>query len=430
MPINTRHIIISLVYSLVLSAIYATEMVGVWGYMGFHGDWSIAKLLATLAVTAGLASIVPSSRDTREATIIAIHYLFYLPTVVFLIFSNSTINHYFAFAITVGFIWVLSGLNLKAPAFKSITLNQTAVILFFSTLFACLIQASFGGLTYFNIDLERVYEFRRAAAAELPPIFGYLYSNVASVMIPLSLVIAIRVKNRPLILANIAVTIFLFGMTHHKSVLFGPPAILLIYILLQKIKSTRTLGLIFLGIPVLCGLELIYYRLVAGSSDPAYLTSILARRLLFVPTMLDGRYVEFFSDNSKYWWSASRIGSWATENPYGVAAPFLIGEEFFGDTDMSANAGIIASGFSNAGLFGVAIYAALAGLLIGLLNSFGKRIGHAFVTAASLATVFNVVTSTDFLTAILTHGLLLLIFVLALLPRLSGGSGYSKAATA
>ena len=104
------------------------------------------------------------------------------------------------------------------------------------------------------------------------------------------------------------------------------------------------------------------------------------------------------------------------DNPHGVTAPFLIGEEYFGDTDTSANAGMIGSGYANAGLIGVAVYAALIGLLISVLNAYGRRIGHAFVTAASLSTIFNVVTSTDLVTAILTHGLLLLLLLLALFP--------------
>ena len=83
---------------------------------------------------------------------------------------------------------------------------------------------------------------------------------------------------------------------------------------------------------------------------------------------------------------------------------------------MSANAGMIGSGFSNAGVIGVAIYAMAIGFLISVLNAYGRRIGHAFVTAASLSTLFNLVTSTDLITAILTHGLLLLLLLLALFP--------------
>ncbi|MDQ7780787.1 MAG: hypothetical protein RDV41_13915, partial [Planctomycetota bacterium] len=137
---------------------------------------------------------------------------------------------------------------------------------------------------------------------------------------------------------------------------------------------------------------------------------------LFVPAMLDTLYIDYFSLHEKYYWSSSRLGSWAGENPHGVAAPFLIGSEYFSDNDMSANAGVIGGGYANAGLLGVAIYSIISGLLVAMLNAFGRRAGHALVTAVSLATVFNILTTTDLVTAFLTHGLLLLVLVLALFP--------------
>ena len=97
-----------------------------------------------------------------------------------------------------------------------------------------------------------------------------------------------------------------------------------------------------------------------------------------------------------------------------MTAPFVIGSEYFSDPEMSANAGAIGSGFANAGLFGVALYSLSIGVLIGVLNVYGKRIGHATVAAVSFVVVFYVVTTTDLVTAFLTHGLLLLLIVLAL----------------
>lgn len=92
------------------------------------------------------------------------------------------------------------------------------------------------------------------------------------------------------------------------------------------------------------------------------------------------------------------------------------GRRAFADLRMAVNTGAIASGYANAGLFGVALYPVTTGLFIGMLNSYGARISHAAVAAVSFVAVSYVVTTTDLTTALLTHGLLLLLLILALFP--------------
>jgi hypothetical protein len=82
---------------------------------------------------------------------------------------------------------------------------------------------------------------------------------------------------------------------------------------------------------------------------------------------------------------------------------------------MSANTGVVGNGYANAGLFGVFAYSSIVGIFVSILNSFGRRIGHTFVTAASVYMIFLLMTTTDLITAILSHGLLLLIFMLSII---------------
>lgn len=134
--------------------------------------------------------------------------------------------------------------------------------------------------------------------------------------------------------------------------------------------------------------------------------------------MLNTLFLDFFERNPIYYWSASRFTSWIHENPYGTTAPYVIGIKYFASPQMAANTGAIGSGHANAGLFGVALYSVKIGLFIGVLNAYGARIGHAAVAAVSFDVVFYVVTSTDLTTALLTHRLLLLVFILALSPSM------------
>jgi hypothetical protein len=406
----------SLIFCWLITWIYNTEMVKFWGYMGLVGEFSVGAIALSTISTIVLALILPATRDTREHLITFLHYMFFLPSIVFIFYSKSNSMHIASFAIAVIGIYLLSGFRSPIFSLQPLPPKQILTIVFSLIGFSIIVQAAFGGLTYFNLDIERVYEFRRVSAATLPPIFGYLYSNVSSVLVPVALTLSIKSRNSFLAIFTILSAVILFGMTHHKSVLFGPFFVAFLYFFFQRMKSSNVLGWAFVAIVFTCIFEIFVMRQVLNSPDPAYLNSLIIRRVLLIPSVLDGLYTDLFSIVPQYYWSTSKIGDWLVDNPHGVTAPFLIGEVYFGDTETSANAGMIGSGYANAGLIGVAIYAALIGLLISVLNAYGRRIGHAFVTAASLSTLFNVATSTDLVTAMLTHGLLLLLLLLALFP--------------
>jgi hypothetical protein len=275
----------------------------------------------------------------------------------------------------------------------------------------------FGGTTHFNLDLDRVYEFRRTAAAELPAITKYLYSNISNVFIPIGLMIGVMFRNRTLAIFIIASSIAIFGMTHHKTVFFTPFITLLLYFLFKKTKNPSQLGWLFILIAGTSLLEVCYLKYILKENVPGIFTSYSIRRTLLAPAVLDKIYVNFFIDNFKYFWSTSKLSLGLIKVPLDSSAPFLIGISFFGDEGMSANAGILGSGFSNAGLWGAALYASITGFLISLLNSYGRILGHSFVTSISVMTVIFIITTTDIVTAILTHGILSLLFFLSIIPK-------------
>lgn len=369
-----------------------------------------------LGSTLILTFITPRSGDTKEYILVSMSYLFFIPCIVYMVFAPASTEHIFAFLIMISCLYTIPYLEIPTVSFASVSHKSILIVVFGMIVASISVQAWFGGLRYFNLDIERVYEFRRVAAYELPAIFGYVYSNVSSVLVPVSLLLSIRFRNVPLIIFTVVCSIILFGMTHHKSVLFGPFVLLLLNGFYSKSPKPFIIGVAFISIPII-GLVEIYINMSATSGlEPAYLTSLIIRRVLLVPALLDSFFVEYFSVNAQYYWSSSRIGDWLSSNPHGLPAQFIIGQEYFGDDDTSANSGIIGSGFANAGLIGVAIYSILSGLFLAVLNSYGRRLGHAFVTAASLATMYNIITTSDLVTAMLTHGVLLLLVLLALFP--------------
>src|SRR5690606_10441357 len=129
-----------------------------------------------------------------------------------------------------------------------------------------LAQSYFGGLRYFNLNIMRVYEFRGMSADEVPSIFGYIFSDVSNVLIPIALILSIRFKNYVTAFVVVCGAVFLFGMTHHKTVLFMPFIIVVIYMCFSYYKRTYVIGFVFLLIAFICISEVVYIRYILDSS--------------------------------------------------------------------------------------------------------------------------------------------------------------------
>ena len=91
---------------------------------------------------------------------------------------------------------------------------------------------------------------------------------------------------------------------------------------------------------------------------------------------------------------------------------FMIGYNFYGDMEISANTGWIGSGFANFRIYGVIIYSVILGSILAYFSALGDRIGQKFVFGATFVVVITLFSSTDLTTALLTHGLLALLFIM------------------
>jgi len=412
--INLRHMLLSVLYAAALSWLLLYEIVPQWSYMNYVGEYTLQGFLAALGASAVLGMSVPLNYDGRTMLIGSLNYLYFVPSAVYIYLSYSNKYHLYSFIILSIGVYYISRINVYRINFAEIRQNTALTGIAMLIILAVVAQIAFGGLRYFSLDIGSVYEFRDLAAREIPSLFGYIFSNVASVLVPVGLILSVRLRRFILAGLMMASAVVLFGMTQHKSVLFTPFVVVILYFCFIKGRSPYLVGGAFLIIPLLAIAEVFYVREVIQSADVPYFNSIVVRRLLFTPVMLDSLYTDFFSHNPKLYWSTSKFGSWAVENIYNNTAPYIIGIEYFSSDEMAANSGAIGSGFSHFGLFGVIIYSVAIGFTISILNSYGNIIGHAFVAAVSLKVIFGVVTTTDFTTGLLSHGLILLLVVLGL----------------
>jgi hypothetical protein len=411
------NLIYSFAYVLALLWIYDVEFTYYWTYMRFEGVFNFKVLMTSLTLTLVLSLILPTKKTARGYVLIVAHYFFFLPSIVYFAFNNTHVEYIIALVISVLCIYFGSMIPIRTVAVQGIKPTKLLNILFIFVAVALTSQIYFGGLNRFNLNMERVYEFREEAATALPAIFGYIFSNVANVIIPSLIVLALHMRSTKIAYIGILASIILFGISHHKSIIFVTLMVFVLHYAFRNIKNLHTLALIPILLVFICVVEVFYNIYILNERELSIVTSYFVRRALLVPPMLDASAIELFSEVSKYYWSSSRLGFGLADNPHGVAAPFLMGIHFFNDPGMSANPGNIGSGYSHAGLFGVLIYSLLTGILISYINTIGNKVSHSLVAAMSIPILLIIMTSTDLTTAILTHGVLTLLILLTFIPQ-------------
>ena len=277
---------------------------------------------------------------------------------------------------------VLFWIDARKP--KILLLIQALMVLFTLSLLG------FGLGKNFNLDIYLVYENRRTAATSLPSIYNYLFPWVTKVICPLGLVLAIEGRKKRTVIFLVFVNTVIYSLTHNKLTLFTPFFILGLYFLLgRRLTALRFANTYCIG--VIC-------LMCASILGASALVSLAARRALFVPSHLNYIYHDYFSHHGFFLWGNGGRGAELRNGR------FLIGEDYFGREEMSANTGWIGAGYMNSGYFGVILYAVLIGLMLRALDSLSSRRRFRQVIALSLLPMISMVTSSDLPTAILTHG--------------------------
>jgi hypothetical protein len=144
----------------------------------------------------------------------------------------------------------------------------------------------------------------------------------------------------------------------------------------------------------------------------SWFAGLFVNRALLVPSYLNSIYVDYFSHSEKYYWASSKLSLGLVDSSRELSAPNLIGQQYFGNEEMSANTGWIGSGYANAGFGGVIIYSILIGMLFSFLDAYARKLGGRIVIALFIVPVITMITSADMTDMILTHGLVVALLIL------------------
>jgi len=203
-----------------------------------------------------------------------------------------------------------------------------------------------------------------------------------------------------------------FAFSTHKAFLFIPLFSVGVYFAVRS-----RLGLFYFFSIGFLGASIITLFAMDGLAD--LLGNVYANRLIFLPANISYVYFDEFSKIPSLYWAESKFGLGVFQSPLQLNSSNYIGFVMVGSEKISANTGWIANGYMNFAWIGIAFYSVIIGFFLAALNRFSRRFDDYVIQAGFVAFIFNIVTSNDLLTAMLTGGVLLMVILLWILPSRS-----------
>ncbi len=259
----------------------------------------------------------------------------------------------------------------------------------------------------FNLRLDsfyfgdEVYEVRLDAREKYNMFTAYTYNWLTNILLPILLVMSIRQKNYGLLGFAIIAIVYLFLCNAMKSVLISIPFLILFYFG-DYVKKASLFLLICVTV---CFVNVLV---------PDIFITVFVNRTFYITALLNHYYFDFFNNNAIH--LSSSVFRSFIDYPYTETPARLIGREYFGRTEMNANNGFPGDAFMNFGYFGILIFASLIATIFSFLNSLKLSNRYFGVIFISIGTFI----SSEFFTALMTHGILLLLLVSAFLLKKSG----------
>lgn len=303
-------------------------------------------------------------------------------------------------------IYVSSRIKLQKAFFQTgrFNSNQFLIIFCIITVFLVALRAYLLEVPV-NLTLSSLYDFREDNAKIVNQgIFAYINSWTYQIINIFLIIHFLRLKNYLLASLFIIMQIYFYGISAQKSILAMPFVIIGIWYLFSKRTSLLLLSTSLFFLILLCLSSYLIF-------DEILTSSIVIRRVFFTPAYLTYEYINFFEMHGNLYWSGSFLSN-LIQYPYSEPYVAEIGYQLFGD-DTKANNGFFASGYANAGYPGVIIYTLILGLLIRIIDLLAISNIPIWVTLSiTLIPIHSIFTSTDLLTGILTHGLVIAMLIL------------------
>ena len=409
-----KDFLISVIFLIILSGIlelyYSLFLVNVYESEGYILSFNLLKYIESklwFIILIFISYILNLRSQFISSLYIFLLLIIFIPEQIFYAYSDASRLVFYSIISFFLILSLFSTLKFKVRTVFMPDRVKYYILIVFSLLLVLPIFMDFK----LNINpkvfaLQEIYDVRAVYKTQMSFFSSYTFWWMAKVVVPVMFVYSLIRKNYKFAIFSIVILMYLFLVSGHKSVYFTPIVILFYYFIGKDYNKKIKLSLIYLSI------FLILINIPDLLMDRYLFKSLFVRRVFFVSTLLNEFYFEYFQHNSVY--LSHSIFSNFLSYPYDVTPAYIIGEEYFGRPEMSANNGIISDGFMNFGYVGVVVFSTIFSLILSLFNSikinpkyFGIFIFYILIFRGSA-----------FLTVFLTHGFwLVILFAFIIFPK-------------
>lgn len=408
-----RMILYIFFYRCALDLIYRSYISKLFRYTGFIYALSFSRLfISWIIFLLFIPAIVRLTERSRFSDVITLFliYLAYIPYTAMVAFFPY--SYHFIVANTVYWMTLLFFVQyLPSTQQKYLikTKNNDLVLTIIEGIFAIVILYISWRYTgfRFTINLSDVYTFREEAKnSSIPILLRYLFAASKAVN-PVLLAYSLDRKKIANAILIVLIQILSFSINGSKAVLFSTLLAVLFFFFYSE-SQLKKLPMYLTALCLSAGLERELFNTII-------LMSYFIRRVLFVPNLLNSYYYEFFTQNTPDFFRQSFLRFFGFDSPY-PDIDHMIGDVYFNKSAMGANNGLISDAITNMGYVGIVIMPIILSLFLRFMDSFAFGIKKRIYISTAIMTSFILISS--FLpTALLTHGLLALGLVLAVIPR-------------
>lgn len=407
-------------YALLLHYFYDVHIHVRWHYMGFAShDVSPWVSVSTLAVALAPSVWMPIAlARPSQVGYWLLYVLVYIPSVLVPPRALGGGSTWLELDVTLLACMGLLALVYRQPTFGLRRPRTPRERLQFWVGFGLVAGALYAGLLFaFGLKLEvprlaEIYNVRADYKLTIKSVgswASYALGFAGNVINPFLMVAGFSSRRPWLMVLGAAGQLFLFTITALKSILLSTLLIAALFAALRRRGNNfgfyitgGVTGMLVLGLTEV---------FAAGSS---YIGDVLVRRMIYIPGLLTGMYVDFFSSHPKAMLGHSVLRG-VVRYPYDVAPAKLVGGAYF--EAANSNASVWADGFANFGLAGIVGATVILGAVFWLFDCASKGLDR-----ASSAAMFGLpglsIANSGVLTALLTHGIGLVTLLAAAAPIL------------
>lgn len=395
-------LLLIIIFRILLDITYKYEIAPHFGYMHLEDKSTMMSFinswLVLIFITYFVLPFLRTGRDVAKSFVgVCLYMIRVVPMTSYIAFMPQD-NLYLVYNMLY---WTFLFITIEKIPYKRLSNKGSLYAVYFVTVIsvvAVLWVSGYYAHFRLHLSLVDVYELRdNARTFKMPLLLDYIWAATYNI-IPVLIVYFIVNKKIQIVVLLMFVGILNFSINGSKSAFFKILFCLFLF-LFHKQNLRKVILPIFVFISLLTvGVYLFF--------DDIFLSTLITRRVFFVPNQLDTLYYDYICKHEPLYFDTEGFGKLS----------FLIGENYFDMFGMRANNGLFSDAYVNLGPIGVCVFPIILGLFLNFFCSICRKHNQA-ITLFSAIIVVTTLGSSVFTTSLLTHGLFLLLVTLYLMPK-------------